>query len=110
MLKSFYTIVIITKTSSSYTLGLTGIALVVIPKSTAIACGLSTGNKVIFEIVMRKYNKYNEQYEKDKQTLKSFDKLYRKSLQDNVVEETECERLCNIFTKYVDEMRNQSFL
>ena len=42
---------------------------------------------------------------------KSFDKLYRKSLEDNVIDKSEYEILCNIFTKYyVDENKNESFL
>ena len=44
-----------------------------------------------------------------KKTIISFDKLYRKSLQDNIIDETEYESLCNIFTKYVDENENDFF-
>ena len=47
ILKSFDTFVIIATTSSSITLSLTGIRLIVIPISTASACVLSVGNKVI---------------------------------------------------------------
>ena len=35
----------------------------------------------------------------DQQTIKSFDKLYRKSLQDNVINESEYESQCKNFTK-----------
>ena len=59
---------------------------------------------------MQKYNKYKKQYERDHNTIKSFDKLYRKSLQDNIIDKSEYESLCNIFTKYVDENKNGSFL
>ena len=59
---------------------------------------------------MQKYNKYKKQYERDHNTNKSFDKLYRKSLQDNVIDKNEYESLCNIFTKNVDENKNESFL
>ena len=58
ILKSFDTFVIITTTSSSITLSLTGIGLIAIPISTARACGLSIGNKVIYEIIINKHNKY----------------------------------------------------
>ena len=34
--------------------------------------------------------------------------LYK--LQDFVIKKTEYENLCNIFTKYVDENKNESFL
>ena len=59
---------------------------------------------------MQKYNKEKKQYERDQNTIKSFDKLYRKSLQDNVIDKTEYESLCNFFTRYVDENKNESFL
>ena len=59
---------------------------------------------------MQKDNKYKKLYEKDQQTIKSFDKLYRKSLQDNLIDKVEYESLCNIFTKYVDEVKNKYFL
>ena len=44
ILKSFDTFVIITTTSSSLNLSLTGIHLIATPKSTATACGISGGN------------------------------------------------------------------
>ena len=59
---------------------------------------------------MQKYNKHKKLYEKDQQTIKSFDKLYRKSLQDNLIDKSEYESSCNILTKYVDETKNESFL
>ena len=39
---------------------------------------------------------------KKQQTIKSFDNLYRKSLQDDVIDKTEYESLCIFFTKYGD--------
>ena len=59
ILKSFDTFAII-----ATTLSLTGIGLVVIPKSTASACALSIGNKVLYEVIINKYNKYKKQYKK----------------------------------------------
>ena len=109
ILKSFDTFVIIAITSSSITSSLTGIGLIIIPISTATACGLSIGNKVLYEIIINKNNKYKKQYEKDQQTIKSIDKLYRKSLQDNIIDKSEYESLCIIFTKYVDENKIESF-
>ena len=84
-LKSFDTIVNIATTSSSISLSLTRFGLIMIPISSSIACGLSITNKVIYEIVMQKYNKHKKLYEKDQQTIKSFDKLHRKSLQHNMI-------------------------
>ena len=110
ILESVDTIVIIGATSTSITLSITGIGLIVLPISAAIACGLSLGNKILHKLILNKNNKYKKQYERDQQTIKSFDKLYRKSLQDNIIDKTEYENLCNFFTKYVDENKNESFL
>ena len=63
----------------------------------------------MYELIIIKYNKYKEQYEKDQQTFKSFDKFYRTSLQDNVIDKSEYKCLYNIFDNYVDEMKNESF-
>ena len=110
VLESVDSIVIIGATSTSITLSITGIGLIVLPISVGIACTLSLGNKFLHKIIINKYNKYKKLYEKDQNTIKSFDKLYRKSLQDNVIDKNEYESLCNIFTKYVDENKNESFL
>ena len=110
MLESVDSIVIIAATSASITLSITGIGLIILPISAGIACTLSLGNKVLHKLIINKYNKYKKQYERDQQTIKSFDKLYRKSLQDNVIDKTEYENLCNIFSEYVDENKNESFL
>ena len=58
---------------------------------------------------MQMYNKYKNVYEKDQQTNKLFDKLYRNSLQDSVIDKKEYECLGIIFTKYLDETRTESF-
>ena len=76
ILKSFDTIVIIATTSTSITLSLTGFGLIVIPISSSIACGLTITHKVLYGIVIQKNDKYKKLYEKDNQTIKSFDKLY----------------------------------
>ena len=110
ILESVDSIVIIGATSTSITLSITGMGLIVLPISAGTACGLSLGNKLLHKLIINKYNKYKKQYERDQQTFKSFDKLYRKSLQDNIIDKNEYENLCNIFTKYVDENKNESFL
>ena len=110
VLESVDSIVIIAATSTSIILSVTGIGLIVLPTSTGIACGLSLRNKVLHKLITNKYNKYKKQYERDQQTIKSFDKLYRKSLQDKCIDKTEYEILCNIFTRYADENKNEPFL
>ena len=110
ILKSFDTFVIIATTSSSITLSLTGIGLIVIPTSPASACALSIGNKVLYEVILNKYSKYKKQYERDQERIKTYNKLYRKTLQDIVVDKNEYQSLCKIFNKFVDENKNESFL
>ena len=110
VLESIDSIVIIAATSTSITLSITGIGLIILPISAGIACTLSLGNKILHKLIINKYNKYKKQYERDQQTIKSFDKLYRKSLQDIMIDKSEYESLCNIFTIYVDENKNESFL
>ena len=109
VLESVDSIVIIGATSTSLTVSITGISLIILPISIGIACTLSLGNKVLHKLIINKYNKYKKQYERDQQTIKSFDKLFRKSLQDNVIDKTEYESLCNIFTEYIDENKNEFF-
>ena len=109
-LKSFDTFVIIATTSSSTTWSVIGIALIAIPISTATACTLSISNNVIYDVNVDKYNKYKKQYEKDQQTIKYFDKLYRKSLQNNIIDKNEYEKLCNTFTNCLEEAKNESSL
>ena len=110
ILESVDSIVIIGATSTSITLSVTGIGLIILPISAGIACTLSLGNKVLHKLIINKYNKYKKLHEREQQTIKAFDKLYRKSSQDNVIDKNEYESLCNIFTKYADENKNESFL
>ena len=84
--------------------------MIVLPISAGIACTLSLGNKILYKLIINKYNKYKEQNERDQQTIKCFDKLYRKSVRDNVIDKNEYDSLYNVFTKYVDENKNESFL
>ena len=110
ILESVDSIVIIGATSISITLSIIVIGLIILPISAGIACTLSLCNKVLHKLIINKYKKYKKQYERDQQTIKSCDKLYRKSLQDNVIDKTEYGSSCNIFTKNVDENKNESFL
>ena len=89
ILESVDSIIIIGATSTSITLSITGVGLIILPISAGIACGLSLGNELLHKLIINKYNKYKKQYERDQNTIKSFDKLYRKSLQDNVIDKTE---------------------
>ena len=110
VLESVGSIVIIGATSTSITLSITGVGLIILPISAGIAGTLSLANKILHKLIINRYNKYKKQYERDENTNKFFDKLYRKSLQDNVIDKTEYDSLCNIFTKIFDENKNESFL
>ena len=59
---------------------------------------------------MKKNSKYKKDFEKDQKIIKSFDKLYRKSFQYNMIDKNEDESLFIIFSKYLDDMKNESFL
>ena len=107
--KSFEAFVLIPTKPISVSLSLTGIGLIAIPIKTATACALPIGNKVVYEIIINKHFKYKVQCEKDQQTNNSLDKLYRKSLKDNLIDNSDYESVCNILTKYVDETKNESF-
>ena len=96
---SFDTIAIFPTTSSSIGLSVTGIGLMAIPISCSVTCGLSISNEEIKEKNMQKYKKNIKQYERDQQTIKLFDNLYRNFLQDNIFDKKEYDSLCNIFTK-----------
>ena len=87
-----------------------GIGLIAIPIFSSIACGLTVSNKLLYAIIMQKYKNYKKQYEKHQHTIISYDKLYKKSFQDNVTDKNEYQYVCNISTKYVDETKNESFL
>ena len=110
ILESVDSIVIIGATSISITLSITGTGLIILPISAGIGSTLSLGNKVFHKLFLNKCNKYKKQYERDQQTIKSFDKFYKKSLQDNIIDKTEYESLCNIFSKNINENKNGSFL
>ena len=89
ILESVDSIVIIGATSTSITLSLTGVGLIMSPISAGIACTLSLGNKVIHKLIINKYNRYKKQYERDQNTIKSFDKLYRKTLQEYLIDKSQ---------------------
>ena len=109
ILESLDSIFLIGATSTSITLSVTGIGLIILRISAGIACALSLCNKVLHKLIMNKYNKYKKTIWKRPTAIKYFYKLYRKSLQDNVIDKTEYESLINIFTKYADENKNGSF-
>ena len=97
-------------TSISIVLSIIGIGLIFLPITAGIACTISLGNKVLHKILTKKSNKYKKQYGKYQQTIKFFDKLYRKSLGDNKISKNEYESHCNVLTNYSDETKNESFL
>ena len=106
VLKSVDCIIIKGVTSTSITLSITGVGLILLPISAGTVCTLSLGHKIIHKLLINKHNKYKKQKEKNQLTIKSFDKLYRRTLQDKIIDKSEKESLCNNFTKYVGENKN----
>ena len=98
-IESADTIVTIGSKSTSTTLSITVNDLIVLSISAGIACTLSLDNKVLQPMIMNKFDKYRNNSKKDQEKIKSFDKLYRKSLQDMVIFIIEYECFCNISTK-----------
>ena len=110
ILESVDTVLIIGSTTTSVTQSVTGVGLIVVPFSARIACSLSLGNKLLHKVIIKKYIKYKNQFEQDQQIIKTFDKLYKKSSKDNVIDKSEIESLRFIFTECLDEMKNESIL
>ena len=81
-------IILIGTTLTSISLSITGVGLICLPIPVGIACTLSLCNKVLHKFIINKYNNYKKQYEKNPQTIKSFDKLYRKCLQDKIIDKS----------------------
>ena len=86
-------IVIIGATSTSIKLTIVSFGLIILPIAARIVCAVSLGRKVLHKSVMNKNNNNKKQYEKDQQAKKTFDKPYRKPLQDNVIDKNEYESL-----------------
>ena len=63
----------------------------------------------MFELILQTFIKY-EKYQKDQQTIQSYNKIYGKSSQDNLIDRIANQLLCNIFTKYLAETKNEYFL
>ena len=64
VLESVDSNIIIGAASTSITLSITGIELTVLPISAGIVCTPSIGNKILHNLFIHKYSKYEKQYEK----------------------------------------------
>ena len=72
--ESVDTVVFIVSTTTSATLSITGFGLLVVPISSGLACVSTKCSAVIQKLIVKDYNQYEKQFEKDQQTIKSFDK------------------------------------
>ena len=95
-LESVDTIVIMRATSVLIFLSVFGFGLIVSPKSAGRACFLSLGNKILHKLIVNKSNKYKKQFGNNQETIKPFDKFYKKSLQDNLINKNEYESFVDI--------------
>ena len=83
-----YTFGIIAATSISVTLSVTGFGLIVITFSIGVACASFLMDKVLYELLKNKLEK-NEKYKERAQQIKnSFDILFIKFWQDNIIDKT----------------------
>ena len=110
VLESLDTVTINGATTTSVSLSVTGVGLIVLPISAGIVCAQPVGNKVLHKIILTIYDKYTKQHQKNPQTTKSLDNLFRKSLQDNLINKKEFEPLYYNFINYIDGRENESFL
>ena len=99
VLESVDPVVFIGATATSAFLSVSGVSLTMVPFSDENACALSSSNRVLQKIFLNKYNEYKKQIEKDQEIIKSFDKVYRKNLQDNLVDRIKKESLGNLFIR-----------
>ena len=79
VLESMDTVVIIGATSTSITQSITVFTLIILPMSAGLACVLSISNEILHKVTISKSNKYKKLFERDQQTIESFDNFYRKS-------------------------------
>ena len=110
ILESVDTFLFIGATSTSIILWIFGIGLIFLPISVGITCILSLGNKALHKLIINKCNKEKKQYEKDQQTIKSFDNFHRKSSKYKVIDKNEYETLCKTCTKILEKVKIKSFL
>ena len=83
---------------------------IVAPFSAGIAFASALVFEVIPKIIFKSYNRHKKQYDKDLQTVKFFDNLYRKSLPVNLIDKKGYESLCNVFIKFIYEKENECFI
>ena len=69
LLESVETVILFASKTTSVSSTLTGVDLIVVPISAAIACALSLGNKVLHNIILNEKKKYKKQLGKDQQTI-----------------------------------------
>ena len=99
-------IVVIGTTSTSITLSIVGLAPIVIPIVAGGGISVTLINKILNEKLKKEEKKYLKMYTLTNITLEEFNRMYIKSLEDNIINENEYSKLCNIFNNYVNE--NQS--
>ena len=58
---------------------------------------------------MQKYKQHKNQYEKDQQSSKSFDNLYKKGLENNLIDKNEHESLFNFLLSILIKQKMNLF-
>ena len=75
---------------------MTGIGLIFLRISAGTACTLSVGNKILLTIIMNKYEKYENQYEKFNKQLKLLVNYIVDKTLRHVIDENEFKSLLKI--------------
>ena len=101
-------IVVIGTTSTSITLSVVGLAPVVIPIVAGGGISVTLLNKILCEKLKCQEKKYLKVYTLTKGVLEEFTSFHRRALEDNIIDENEYKKLCNIFNNYIENKKEQS--
>ena len=107
MVNVLESIVVIGTTSTSITLSIVGLAPVVIPIAASGGISATLLNKVICEKLKKNEKNYVKMYTLTSKYLEEFTSFHRKALEDNVIEQNEYKKLCNIFNNYIENKKEQ---
>ena len=107
ILNTIDSVAIISTTSTSITLSLTGYGLIIVPITAGCGCVMTVGSKIISEFLKKKEKSYLKKYTLSHNTLNDFRKLYQKSLEDNIINENEYKKFTDMYNNYQNEKTKQ---
>ena len=112
ILNTIDSVAIISTTSTSITLSLTGYGLIIVPITAGCGCLMTIASKIISEFLKKKEKSYLEKYTLSHNTLNDFRKLYQKSLEDNTIDQNEYKKFTDMYNNYskIKNKEKNSFL